>query len=205
MKEQRRYPRVQVSQVLAALAGELQAQATWPNHETSEVADLSYKGIAVRRPGLFPVNVQQSVQMTLTLGHWPAFSTRARVAWCNLDWVGLEFTTLPAEGHRALGEFLEAKLAGSMMKPVERALHSPMADFQYWYQGPQQTHVYVWMAGLAIERVRVDMDGESAEFVLGQPSLRLRPADRRALLVLSQMDKEGLPMEEFVRKLLTGA
>jgi hypothetical protein len=205
MKEQRRFPRIQVSPKLAALAGDLQAQVAWPNHEVSEVADLGYKGVAVRKPGLYPVNAQSSADVEVTLGGWPSFRARVRIAWCNMDWVGLEFTEIPAAGHSALAGYLDAKLVGSMMRPVERALISPLTDFQYWYQGPAQTHVYVWMSGSAVERVRVDMDGQVAEFVLGQPGLRLRPVERRALLVLSQMDKEGLPMEEFVRKLLTGA
>ena len=205
MKEQRRFPRVQVSKVLAGLSTELQAQIAWPNHETSEVVDLSYKGMAVRRPGLYPVNVQQKAEVEIALGHLPAFRASARIAWCNMDWVGLEFASLPAEGHLALRDFLDAKLVGTMMKPVERALIGEGETFQYWYQGPGQTHVYVWMSAGQVERVNVDMDGKVCEFVRGQPRLRLKAPDRRALLVLSQMDKDGLPMEEFVRNLLLGA
>jgi hypothetical protein len=205
VKEQRRFPRVQFSKTLAGLSPDLQAQISWPNHEISEIVDLSYKGMAVRRPGLYPVNVQQKAEIEVALGHLPAFRTSARIAWCNLDWVGLEFASLPADGHLALRDFLDAKLVGTMMKPVERMLVHDGESFQYWYQGPGQTHVYVWMSAGRVERVNVDMDGKICEFARGQPRLRLKAADRRALLVLSQMDKEGLPMEEFVRSLLLGA
>ncbi len=205
MKDQRKFQRVQVSRALAELAVELHAQVTWPNLETSEVVDLSYKGLAARRPGLFPINAQQNVRLEVTLGHLQPFACEARIAWCNLDWVGLQFGAIPAEGHFALAEFLDAKLVGAMMKPVERVLISGGEDFRYWYHGPGQTHVYIWMLKERVERVRVELDGELAEFSASQRSLSLGRVERRALLVLSQMDKPGLPMEDFVRHLLTGA
>lgn len=204
-KEPRRFPRVHVSKTLAGLVPDLQAQITWPNHETSEIVDLSYKGMAVRRPGIYALGAQQKVQVEVGLGRLPTFMTSARIAWCNVEWVGLEFFTLPADGHFSMREYLDAKLVGTAMKPVESALVNGRENFKYWFQGPGQTHVYIWVSGAAVERVSVDMDGKVAEFVRGQPRLKLRANERRALLVLSQMDKEGLPMEEFVRSLLLGA
>jgi len=205
MKEKRRFPRAHVSKALAGLVPDLQAQVTWPNHETSAVVDLSYKGMAVHRPGLYALVAQQKVEVEISLGSQPPFAASARIAWCNQDWIGLEFQALPAEGHIAMRGFLDAKLVGTALKPVERVFVNSDEDFHYWYQGPGQTHVYIWMAGQDVERVRVDLDGSVTEFVRGQPRLRLKPVDRQALLVLSQMDKEGLPMEEFVRNLLLGA
>jgi len=205
LKEQRRFPRVHVSKALAGLVPDFQATLAWPNLETSEVVDLSYKGLAARRPGLYPIGVQQRLQVEVTLGRLPAFQVAARIAWCNMDWVGLEFPSLSPEGHFSLREFLDAKLVGTAMKPIESAFVNGSENFQYWYQGPGQTHAYIWLSGGAVERVQVDMGGLVTEFVRGQPSLNLKPSDRRALLMLSQMDKEGLPMEDFVRSLLLGA
>jgi len=205
-QEKRRFPRAQVLKNLAGLAPELQAQVSWPNHEICEVMDLSYKGMAVRRPGMFPINVQQKVAIAVELGGQLSFTVQARIAWCNMDWVGLEFSSLPPEGHQSMREFLDAKLVGSSLKPVERVFIHGRESFHYWYQGSSQTHVYVWMnASEQVERVLVDLDGEAAEFSRGQKRLRLGRVERRALLVLSQMDKPGLPMEEFVRSLLLGA
>lgn len=203
--DQRRYPRVQVLKNLNASSPELQAQVTWPNFETSVVSDLSYKGMAVRRPGLFPIDVHQVVDVDVELGGRPAFRTTARIAWGNLDWVGLEFSSLPPEGHRSLRDFLDAKLIGSTMKPVERVFISENQSFHYWYQGVGQTHVYIWLgSNQAVARVVVDLNGQVSEFRCGEKT-RLSGARQRALLVLSQMDKADLPMEEFLRSLLPGA
>lgn len=205
-KEQRRFPRVQVRPALAAALAEFGALVIWPNFETSEIGDLSYKGFAVRRPGVFPVSIRQTVDMECVLGGQKAFKVTARMAWANQEWVGFEIQSMAAEGHLAMREYLEAKLLGSGLRPVERAFIAANENFQYWFYGPAQTHVYVWTNPLQqIERVQVDMAGQVAEFHRGQPSLKLDSAEKRALLVISQMDNPDLPMEEFVRNLLLGA
>ncbi len=201
----RRFPRAQVSKTLGGVSPDLHAQIAWPNHEISEVADLSYKGMAVRRPGMFPIGVQQRAEIEISLGRLPPFLTTARIAWCNADWVGLEFSALSADGHVAMAEYLDAKLVGTALKPVESVFVNPQEGFQFWFRGPGLTNVYIWKSEIAVERVRVDMNGRVSDFVRGQPRLELGQDQRRALLVLSQMDKEGLPMEEFVRSLLLGA
>lgn len=205
-RDQRRFPRVSVRPALVSALSEFGAFVTWPNFETSEVADLSYKGFAVRRPGMFPVSIQQKVAIEAALGGQKPFAVNARIAWANQEWVGLELMSVPAEGHQAMKEYLDAKLLGSALKPVERAFINPGESFQYWFHGPAETHVYVWMNQMhQIERVRVDMAGQAAEFSRGQAEIRLGQVEKRALLVLSQMDNPDLPMEEFVRNFLLGA
>jgi hypothetical protein len=201
-KEQRRFPRARVQSALAELISVLRAQITWPNQETSELMDLSYKGFAARRPGLFPLAVQERVTLKVELGASPAFRTEAKVAWCNLDWVGLEVSVLPPEGHAAMHTFLEAKLLGTLLRPIERALVGAGQSFQSWFQGPSDTHVFVWTDPQGrIERVQVTLSDQVCEFLREVRVSEPTPLQRQALLVLSQMDKDTLPMEEFVRTL----
>ncbi len=203
--EKRRFARVQLSKAMSELTASLGAQLTWPNHETSEVLDLSYKGLAARRPGIFALNVQQNIQVEIELGALWRFNTSARVAWTNMDWIGLEFQSLPPEGHVAMSEFLEAKLLGQDLRAVAREYFSPQQTFTAWFYGPGGTHIFVWLESeRGIIRVAVDFDGQVTDFTLGRRWNTADPQIRRALSVLSQMDKLGLPMEEFVRKLLLG-
>lgn len=203
--DKRRYKRVQLNRSFSELTAAMGGQVTWPNHETSEVLDLSYKGLAARRPGVLALNVHQNIEVDVELGQIWRFRTRARIAWTNMDWIGLEFPSLPPEGHRAMSEFLEAKLIGQDLKPVDRELISPQQTFTGWFYGPQGTHIYVWLEKeRGLIRVTVDLDGQVVDFTLGRKWNTSDPLIRRALLVLSQMDKSGLPMEEFVRKLLLG-
>jgi hypothetical protein len=209
-KEQRRYPRASVPAGLAEVIQVLGAHVGWPNLEISDVLDLSYRGLAARRPGLFPIAVQETADLRVHLGLLPPFSVRARIAWGNLDWVGLEFLTLPPEGHRAMTEFLDAQLIGCALRPIERAFFAPEQNFTHWFQGPGGVHVFVWLDdGARIERVSVDWGASPIEFSRAAgahagASVNWSAEQRKALLILSQMDKPGFPMEEFVRTLALG-
>lgn len=205
-KEQRRYPRVILKSSLAEVIGALSAQVIWPNLESSDVVDVSYKGAAVRRPGLFPVAVQNQADVEVKLGIYPPFQVRARIAWTTLEGVGLEFTEINADGHQAMAEFLDAKLLGRGLKPVEKVFFSPGQNFSYWFQGPSGIHVFVWLnSSRLIDRVNVDFGTETVHFERGHKPSDLSREQRKALSILSQMDKPDLPMEEFVRTLALGA
>lgn len=203
--EKRRYPRVGISTDMAEARGELAAHITWPNLEMSQVTDLSYKGLAARRPGLFPFAAQQTVDVHLALGIAPSFKVRARIVWFNLDAVGLSLGELPPEGHLAMTDFLDAKLLGSSLRQVQSSLFDRSATFNFWLQGPSGHHVFVWMkTPLMVEQVHLDMGEDSVFFSRDRKLPHLGPLERKALLILSQMDKPGLPMEEFVRSIAPG-
>ncbi|MGE0526265.1 MAG: PilZ domain-containing protein [Bdellovibrionales bacterium] len=204
--EQRRFPRVPLHRELSELLQVLGAQLTWPNLEVSRVLDLSYKGVAVERPGLYPLAAHAQLEVELKLGAQSPFRVLARIAWFSLDVVGLELRTLPAEGHLAMAEYLDVKLAGLGLKAVERAFFSPRHSFQHWFQRPGGLNVFVWREEgcQRINRVVVEWDEATVEFERGKSPGGFEPDRRRALLVLSQMDKPDLPMEEFVRSFRRG-
>lgn len=201
-EEKRRYPRVSVSEGLNGIQNVFGAQVLWPNHEISIIQDLSYKGLATRRPGLFPIHVHQRFEIDLELGGDTAFRAPIRVAWCNADLIGCEFQALPPEGHLAMRDFLEAMLQGKSLKPVEKAFIGQHQSFQFWYQGIDGLDVSIWTNPQG-EIEQVSLEGEDFHFDLrrGQRIPALTRPLRRALLILSQMDKDGLPMEEFLRTL----
>lgn len=204
VKEQRRFPRVTIPRALAEVILALQARVTWPNEETSDILDLSYKGMAVRRPGLFPIAVQQRIRLSVEFGGHKPFAANVRVAWCNLDWVGLELLEFTAEGHQVLHEYLDAKLVGASLKPVERVFFGEGQTFQFWYQAPG-VHLFIWLnsQGL-VERVRVHIAEDVVELDRNRAVKKFSARERRAFLLLSQVDKREHPMEEFVRTVGTG-
>jgi len=203
--EKRRFMRVNISTDMAETRGELAAHITWPNLEMSAVLDLSYRGLAARRPGLFPFAAQQNVEVHLALGVAPSFKVQAKIVWFNLESVGVELTYVPPEGHLALQDYLDAKLLGSSLRPVQTSLFDRSATFHFWLQGPGGNNVFVWMkTPLMVEQVHIDMGEDSVFFAREKKLQFLGARERKALLILSQMDKPGLPMEEFVRSIAPG-
>lgn len=200
-REQRRFPRVSITPALAEMSSALSAHVTWPNLETSEITDVSYRGVAARRPGIFEVKLQNEIDIEVTFGVEKPFKSQARIAWTNSDSVGLELKTIPADGHKAMSEFLDAKLAGAGLRPIDRAYISPDQTFEHWYQG-SGWDVFVWMnEQRLIDRVMLNSSLRSVEFERGGAVPMEEGDKRKALLILSQMDKHGLPMEEFLRTL----
>jgi hypothetical protein len=198
--EQRRFPRVHLQDTLSEVIGALGAQITWPNLETSAIVDLGYKGFAVRRPGLFNLSVHDKVWVEVELGGLKTFRSEARVAWTNPQAAGLEMLEMPAEGHLAMSAFLDAKLLGTQLQPVSRGYFAPHLTFDYWYQGPDETHVFVWLNSVGfVKKVSVQRRGVIVELVRGDRLNHLSEEQFQSLLILSQMDHTQLPMEEFVR------
>ncbi len=105
--EQRRFPRVKVNAALAEAIGALSAQVTWPNAETSPLADLSYKGFAAQRPGLLPIAAHQRVKLAMKLGGFPLFVVEARI--------GLAGAFTNRQRHAAHGRVSHA--SGSAWRP----------------------------------------------------------------------------------------
>ncbi len=201
--EQRRFPRVAIATDIAEARGELKALITWPNLEVSSLTDLSYKGMAARRPGLFPFAAQQVVDLHMALGIQPSFRVQTRIVWFDLEAVGLEFKQLPPEGHLAMTEYLDARLLGASLRQVQTALIDSSNSFDFWLQGPSGTDVFVWMKSpMIIEQVHVHLDEVSVHLEREKKLTKIGSAERKALLILSQMDKPDLPMEEFVRSCL---
>ncbi len=198
----RRFPRVHLAKAASEVTPVLGAQVVWPNLETSQVLDLSYKGFAVNRPGLFACTLQMPVELGVQLGQNHAFAVRARVVWISLDRVGLEVPALDAKAHLAMGAFLDAQLIGAGLKLVPRTFVSGKETFHSWFQGPANTNVFVWTSvDQRVERVSVSLDGAVVDFQRGHALRAITPIEQRALLVLSQMDKTPASMEEFLRSM----
>jgi hypothetical protein len=200
--EQRRFPRLRIRRTLAHLVSDLNAQAVWPNHEISDLADLSYKGMAVQIPGVFSLGIHDWVTFTLELGKNVPFTLMARVVWRSQDLAGLEMLDVPPEGHNILGRFLNDQLMGAALKPVQVNLVNKGESFAKWYQGPG-LNVFIWQAADGtVEKVQVEFVDEMVE--LNSTKVIDRDLERRAILVLAHLSSDVLPMENFVRQ-VTGA
>jgi hypothetical protein len=199
--ELRRFPRATVKPFLKEVVTQLSAKLVWPNLEQSEVIDVAYKGLAVRRPGLFVTDRQQVVKVDVLFGAF-GFQADAKVVWLNLELVGLQFDALPAEGHRAMMEYVDAKLIGQTLRQVGSFFVAKQENFNLWLQGAGGVNVFVWLnAQKLIARVDVEIEGQVVRFERSRPLHLHTRAQRRALLLLSQIDNEELLVEEFVRSI----
>ena len=202
--EKRRFTRVQVPRALADKLPAFRAQITWPNLEMSDILDLSYKGMAVRRPGLFKLENQAEIVISAELGNLKSFRVPVRIIWSTLSSVGLDIRELGPDGHLAMHDYLDAKLVAAQLRAVQREFVALDETFEFWYQ-TAGVHVFIWMSHPGqVSRVAVQMGEELTQMVRGRPVRLETSRERQALLLLSQMDRPEHPMEEFVRSLQLG-
>lgn len=198
----RKFPRVHLQKSLTEVFKELEAHVVWPNLEISDVVDLSYKGLAARKPALHTVSTGSRLPLEVVLGRNERFSVQSKVVWQTPDAIGFEIDSLSADSHRALAKYMDPNLLGSTLRPVDKSFFASGQSFDYWFQGPQGAHVLIWLKeGRAIDRVQVDLDGQSTEFFADQPRRLPTAQEQQALLLLSQIDQSQVAMDEFLRHL----
>ena len=197
VNEKRRYPRATLptDDALSFLG----ARVAWPNHEMSDVLDISYKGLAVRRPGVFQVKDKEVIKLLVALGDESPYECFGRVVWSNSEWVGFEISSLPPKGHLALRRYLDDAILGLSLREVDKAHFSNGSTFQHWFQAGDACHVWIWTSkAVVIERIQFDIGGEKVELKKGQKISRGDILAMRALRILSQIKDENLGLHSFI-------
>jgi hypothetical protein len=198
-KDQRRFPRVQVQTPFGDVFRFLGGRVFWPNNEVSEVLDLSYKGLAARRPGVFKILDKAVVKLLVELGDETPYECTGRVVWSNKEWVGVEINTLPPVAHISLRKFLDDSLLGQGLRRVDAAHFASGNTFDYWFQGGAACHLFIWLnAQKIVEKVQFDIDGDKLELHRGVKVKNSDVNSTRALRVLSQLKIIELPLESFM-------
>ena len=167
--EKRRFPRVHFRRDFGASDRITKAFAHWRSLEVSDVFDLSLGGLAASKPAMMDFSVGEEMDFTLELGDAPGLPTKAKVAWVRDFSVGLSFVHFEPEGHLALRKFLSDKLIGSHLKEMNPDLYPENADFDLWYSGPKETHLFLTLSEgeelpRLIRRAEIVIDGERLLF-----------------------------------------
>lgn len=200
-QDKRRHTRIYFRSDFGPANQILGAQLVWPNQEISDVFDISYKGLAVSRPGLMVLTQQQNEAVELQLGGSIAARVPVQVVWLKEQLVGLELGDLSADQLKTLHDFLTDKLIGQHLHPIDPQYFSSASDFQFWYEGPNSTHVFLWTRGgsnrFDIERALVELDDESWEIRDGKV-VRGFHLTTRVLQILSQLQAHEVALHELV-------
>lgn len=198
----RRFPRVTLPRIVAEGMSALEAYVTWPNLEISYIRDLGRMGLACGRPGIFPIAVHTHVKLQIHLGHMLPFEVKAQVAWYDAEYVGFYFDQLPSEGLNGFLTYFDSMMVGANMTSVDPAHFSKEDSFDVWLQAAGDVSVFIWKdkSGL-IEKVHVRLAEETVVFTRSTTLGVLTNEQCRALLILSGIDKEDLPVEEFLGNL----
>ena len=176
----------------------------WPNHEVSDVFDLSFKGLSLSRPALVELKPGSLQSVEIHLGEWPPFLVPVRVIWVKDQLVGLEMGDISAQAHLCLSRFLSDKLIGQNLKMVERQFFSGDQNFDYWFQGPNGTHLFLWADPNDSTRIiKVHLELDEAEAVWEFENRRVTKGEHlneRAIQILGQITVTQFRLKEIIEK-----
>ncbi len=202
MKENRKHVRVKIPHDITEWTRLLGAKAHWPSHEQVEVYDLAYKGAAVGTPAIFTAELDQKIKIKFSLNPYGDIDVGCRIAWKTEQRLGLEFEQMSAEAKQRLDQYLDHKLIGQNLKPVDKRHFHSSADFTDWFMGPHDTHVFLWRGGTSeINKAIVETDFGSVEFngtswIGANKDFLIRISD-----ILSQIPQAEHPLKELAKSL----
>jgi hypothetical protein len=136
------------------------------------VLDLSHTGLALQREEIanheLP-DVTQTEPMSVALGLLEPVAVQVALVRQSERVLAFEFSNMSTEGRLAIDKFLDPKMIGLNMRPVDRAFFSPGETFSLWYCGPRDTNFFLWMSGGKVDRSIIQM-GED-QFALAPSNL----------------------------------
>lgn len=139
------------------------ATATYRGKNFS-VVDLSHTGLAMLREEIADhelPDVTKSETMSLTLGMQASFSAQVKLVRHSERIMAFEFASVPTEGRLAIDRFLDPKMIGLNMRPVDRAFFSPGETFSIWFCGPRDTNFFLWLSGSRVDRAIIQLGEET--------------------------------------------
>jgi hypothetical protein len=165
VSEPRRYKRaVLIVGAQAGLHSQLASATATYRGKTFSVVDLSHTGIAMLREDIADhelPDVTKSEPLSLVLGLQPSFTAQVNLVRHSERIMAFEFTNVPTEGRMAIDRFLDPKMIGLNMRPIDKAFFSSGETFSTWFCGPRDTNFFLWTSGPRVERAIIQMGDET--------------------------------------------
>ena len=163
--EPRRYKRaILLVGAQTALHSQLASAMATYRGKSFPVVDLSHTGLAMLREDIADhelPDVTKSEPLSLILGLQPSFTVQVKLVRHSERIMAFEFASVPTEGRMAIDRFLDPKMIGLNMRPVDKAFFSSGETFSTWFCGPRDTNFFLWMSGSRVERAIIQMGEET--------------------------------------------
>jgi hypothetical protein len=95
--------------------------------------------------------------MSVSLGLFAPVAVQVALVRHSERVLAFEFSNMSTEGRLAIDKFLDPKMIGLNMRPVDSSFFSPGETFSLWYCGPRDTNFFLWMSGGKVDRSIIQM------------------------------------------------
>ncbi len=158
VKDRRMYQRVLVEPSSKVLSVNL------VGYGKTLVFDMSYEGAAFAQPKEKKVNdVDQALVLHLQTEVDEA-SINATSVRVNDEVVAVHFNNINVEARIIIDRVVTDRIVGLNMDLIDPKHYSGKADFSFWFHGPKETNLYLWMHGGQLTRAQMEMANAAMVF-----------------------------------------
>ena len=198
---ERKFPRIFLGRVTTGLQPLAGADVFWKDGSKSGVWDISLNSVAVLKDHELaaPVKKGDIVEVSLVITGEPSFETTLEIVRTDNHIVAAIFKGMTPEGRFQLDQFLSSKMIGMNTRLVEPKTYASGLRFAFWFHGPKDTNIYIWMEREAVKRFVMELDYAVIEYENGKLAYRAssdtlsRYTDEYSLPAL--IDSKGIAQE----------
>ncbi len=140
------------------------AKATWPDGQSVEIFDLSYSGASMRKPDALLFEKGKRLSLRLEIAGYSFFSQPCELVRSDEKMVAVRFQKLDTVALKIFDEFLNDKLLGLHMALVNPKFYGENQTFKYWFHGPRDTNVFLWVDGEKLSQASIELDEQFLEW-----------------------------------------
>lgn len=152
VKNRRKYQRVLVEPSDKHLITEI------VNFGSTVVFDMSYSGAALGQPKEKQVTEDNKEILVLLKTPVDEALLKAKVVRAEGDMVAVQFIEITVEARVIIDRVVTDRMIGVNMFLIDSRHYSPNSDFNFWFHGPKETNLYLWVADDRLVKAQMELD-----------------------------------------------
>lgn len=203
IKDRRKYQRVVVEPAEQSL------KLTIVDHGATQLFDMSYEGAALAQPKTKKVaSVDDTIDLHLQTDIDEA-TIPCRAIRVNEQVIAVKFNRISAEARVIIDRVVTDRIVGLNMALIDPKHYSIRADFDFWFHGPKDTNLYLWLENDKLVKAHLEMANaaliyeedsflfENKTSMVGLGSLNNHQISKKAWAIVEQMSSEMPALIEF--------
>ena len=158
LKDRRKYQRVLVEPSSKILSVEVEG------YGKTLVFDMSYEGAAFAQPKerkISDVDEKMVLHLKTEIDEARIQSVAVRV---NEEVAAVHFLDISVEARIIIDRVVSDRIVGLNMNLIDPKHYSAKADFNFWFHGPKETNLYLWMEGSKLIKAQMEMSNAAMVF-----------------------------------------
>lgn len=158
-EDRRRFHRVTVGEVVDP---QLSSYVVWPNNETTDIVDVSYKGMAIAAPKNVNLEACKDYLLKVKFEHFELVEVDAQVMWANQQVVGVYLESMSVSARNIFNKYIDQRLKGVKLRSIDPSYFKQGMDCDFWLHS-NDVNLQIWTQDKKAIRCQLDMENSQIE------------------------------------------